>query len=609
MSLLLVKAKTALALGFGNLARALGYRLGVKTGLNPVRRLRAEVPQGPFFAESARQAASLPCASQWDSQVRYFGAWECPISDAPPDWHLNPLNGVRVPDPGREWWRIPDFDAAVGDIKNIWEASRFDWTLTFAQKSCVGGSAGTVQLNAWLADWCVNNPPYCGPNWKCGQEASIRVLHLAMSSVILEQFASPLPGLVDLVLLHLQRIEPTLSYAMAQDNNHGTSEAAALFVGGSWLTLSGRPEGERWQRLGRRWLENRAARLIEQDGSFSQYSVNYHRVMLDTFSMVEVWRKKLALPAFSATFQLRARAAAHWLFSLVDEHTGDAPNIGANDGARLLPLTDTDYRDFRPAVQLSMALFAGKRAYEAAGEWDLPLRWLLLPSPSAVAARPASQLFDHGGYALLRRERTYAVLRYPRFRFRPSQADALHVDLWRAGINLLRDAGTFSYNTSAQWLSYFPGTASHNTLQFDGRDQMPRLSRFLFGEWLRTREVESLVDQVAASSCGATYVDGSGVRHERHVSLTDVGLQVRDEFTGFKDRAVLRWRLQPGDWRLEGDVLTNGSHRISVIGSMPIVRRELVQGWESRYYLQKTEVPVLEVEVTSAGVLTTEYHW
>lgn len=291
MSLLLVKAKTALALGFGNLARALGYRLGVKTGLNPVRRLRAEVPLGPFFAESARQAASLPCASQWDSQVRYFGAWECPISDAHPDWHLNPLNGVRVPDPGREWWRIPDFDAAVGDIKNIWEASRFDWTLTFAQKSCVGGSAGTVQLNAWLADWCVNNPPYCGPNWKCGQEASIRVLHLAMSSVILEQFASPLPGLVDLVLLHLQRIEPTLSYAMAQDNNHGTSEAAALFVGGSWLTLSGRPEGERWQRLGRRWLENRAARLIEQDGSFSQYSVNYHRVMLDTFSMVEVWRK------------------------------------------------------------------------------------------------------------------------------------------------------------------------------------------------------------------------------------------------------------------------------------------------------------------------------
>lgn len=49
-----------------------------------------------------------------------------------------------------------------------------------------------------------------------------------------------------------------------------------------------------------------------------------------------------------------------------------------------------------------------------------------------------------------------AMLRYPRFRFRPSQADALHLDLWLEGRNLLRDAGTYSYNTESAWLSYFP---------------------------------------------------------------------------------------------------------------------------------------------------------
>lgn len=609
MSLFFVKAKTAVALGFGNLLRALTYRVGVKTGLNPARRLKADAAQAPFFAETARQAGALPCTSQWHTQVRYFGYWECPVAQVPPDWHLNPLTGVRVQNPAREWWQIPDFDAAVGDIKSIWEASRFDWVLAFAQKSCVDGAPGMVRLNGWLADWCQNNPPYCGPNWKCGQEASIRVLHLAMSAVILEQYARPLPGLIDLVRLHLKRIEPTLRYAVAQDNNHGTSEAAALFVGGSWLALAGHPEGQRWQCMGRKWLENRAARLIEADGSFSQYSVNYHRVMLDTFCMVEVWRAKLGLASFSRTFQSRTTAAARWLFALVDECSGDAPNIGANDGARLLPLTDTDYRDFRPTVQLSMALFAGQRAYVATGEWDVPSQWLQLVAPTTIAERPVSRMFDNGGYALLRREQVLAVLRYPRFRFRPSQADALHVDLWRAGNNLLRDAGSYSYNTSAQWLSYFPGTESHNTLQFDGRDQMPRLSRFLFGDWLRTLEVESLVEQSGSTSVGASYKDGTGSVHHRHISLSDSGLQVRDEFSGFNSKAVLRWRLQPGDWRLEEGILTNGSDRLSVTGSMPIVRFELNQGWESRYYLQKIEVPVLEVEVASAGVLTTEYHW
>jgi hypothetical protein len=37
-----IKARTALALGVPNLVRALTYRLGVKTGLNPVRRLKGE---------------------------------------------------------------------------------------------------------------------------------------------------------------------------------------------------------------------------------------------------------------------------------------------------------------------------------------------------------------------------------------------------------------------------------------------------------------------------------------------------------------------------------------------------------------------------------------
>jgi len=43
-----------------------------------------------------------------------------------------------------------------------------------------------------------------------------------------------------------------------------------------------------------------------------------------------------------------------------------------------------------------------------------------------------------------------ALLRYPRFRFRPSHADVLHVDLWVDAVNVLRDGGTFSYHRGAQ---------------------------------------------------------------------------------------------------------------------------------------------------------------
>lgn len=40
-------------------------------------------------------------------------------------------------------------------------------------------------------------------------------------------------GLLDLVEVHLQRIALTVLYANAQDTNRSTSEATALFIGGS----------------------------------------------------------------------------------------------------------------------------------------------------------------------------------------------------------------------------------------------------------------------------------------------------------------------------------------------------------------------------------------
>ena len=95
----------------------------------------------------------------------------------------------------RPWWQIPDFDPRVGDIKTIWEASRFDWVLTCAQHACHGDPVGVERLNTWLADWVANNPPYLGPNWKCGQEASIRVIHLAVAALILDQHRRSMPAL------------------------------------------------------------------------------------------------------------------------------------------------------------------------------------------------------------------------------------------------------------------------------------------------------------------------------------------------------------------------------------------------------------------------------
>ena len=606
-----------MALGLPNAARVAGYRLGVKFGLNSVRWLQADVPHGPFFLPiQTNRFVDAPAVSAWQTSALLFSHWRIALTDAPPDWLANPLNGQRISGPDRSWWQIPDFDPAVGDIKLIWELSRMDWVLAFSQRASQGDAAALKRLNEWLADWCSHNPPYKGPNWKCGQEASIRVMHLSMAALILGQVGTATSGLRDLIRLHLQRIAPTVQYAMAQDNNHGTSEAVALFIGGSWLVALGLKEGEHWANTGRRWLENRAARLIGPQGSFSQYSLNYHRVMLDTFCMAEVWRRNLGLPSFSEHWQSKSLAATEWLRHMVNPVNGDAPNVGANDGARLLQLTNTPYRDHRPTVQLAMALLDRKRAYEQPGTYDHPLHWLGVDVPSHIAPATKSYEADDGGFAILRRGVVMALLRYPRFRFRPSQADVLHLDFWLGVDNVLPDAGTFSYNTEPKWLGYFGGTASHNTVQFDGRDQMPRLGRFLLGDWLRTTWLQPLKEDAQGTYFGAAYQDGQGGVHRRRITLEDDLLRVQDDVTGFSCKAVLRWRLRPRYWQIEDEAgklrlasRLDTKQTLTVSSNKSIVRYELVEGWESLHYMEKTEVSVLEIEVREPCSLVTELRW
>lgn len=600
----LLKADAAWRLGLKNVAQVAVYRLQLRLGIHPVQRVRRSITGSHFFRMPDSIDGSLSPVSAWNTQARYFGWFDQPLGDGPPDWHRNPFTGVTMQDAEQPWWKLSDFATGAGDIKAIWEASRFDWVLAMAQRARTGDPAALGRLNAWLTDWTRVNPAYQGPNWKCGQETSIRVLHLALAAQLLEQRECPEPDLMRLVEAHLARIRPTLTYAIAQDNNHGTSEAAALFVGGHWCALHGIEQGQRWAVLGRRWLENRVRRLIAPDGSFSQYSVNYHRMLLDTLSMAELWRRWQALTPFSDVFYQRARAASHWLFDMVNPETGDAPVLGANDGARLLPLT-CDYRDYRPSVQLGMALFVGKRAFWTEGPHDIHLRWLDVATPSVAARRAESTWYAGGGYIVLRNNRWWLLLSYPRYRFRPRHSDALHVDLWYGFENCLRDAGSYSYNAADHCREYFLGPQGHNTVQFDGRDPMPNVGRFLKSRWLHARDIHKPERDRGGLMASAGYRDWDGAAHYRELLLKPNSLQITDRISGFREYAVLRWRLLPDDWTITEYGASCARFTLEVTADVPLVRVELVEGWESRYYMKKTAVPVLEVEVDQDGTLTT----
>jgi Heparinase II/III-like protein/Heparinase II/III N-terminus len=599
------RVRTYWRLGLSNLARVGLYRIGLKSGLHPVLRIAAPVAGGPFFGSRAQAPKGLKPSTRWTDKAHYFSAHDFPV-DAIPDWHATPFRpGVRA-DASRPWHQLGDFDAELGDIKTVWEASRFEWLIPKAQRVALGDVAELIRLNAWIANWARLNPPYLGVNWKCGQEASIRVLHLAAAALILDNHAQPLTGLRDLLRAHLRRIAPTMAYAIGQQNNHGTTEAAALFVGGSWLASQGEVEAQKWAWMGRQRLSERATTLIEPDGTFSQYSVVYHRVMLDCYAFAESWRRRLDLPAFAPVLRQRLQAAVGWLYHLVDSESGDAPNLGANDGARLFPFSDAPFRDFRPSLQWASTLFCDAATFANVDDNDSILNWLGLAAPGDRLPPPQSESFDDGGFHVLRNERALAVLRYPRFRFRPSQADAMHVDLWVDGANLLRDAGTFSYNCDPADYAYFNGIEAHNSVQFDGRPQMPRISRFLLGYWLISSAVRLVTERAGAVSAGAACCDSAGATHDRQIELSADRLMCTDRLAGKAQTACLRWRLPKGDWALTANGAKGKDAEIWVEIENGNATPVLAQARESRHYLESSDIVVLELVVTLPNMVRTE---
>lgn len=608
-------------LGLASVGRVFAYRMLCRSGVYLRLLPEGRSYDGPFFALPPRPTAApdLPADERQflirradrllDGYMPFFSASE-QHTGFPPDWSRNPANGIRLA-PAGHWTSLSEHALSAGDIKYLWEPSRFDGLLWLAQGWLLSGERRFAEgIERWLASWVAANPFNQGVNWKCGQETGIRLIHTLLLADWLSRHGGgeALAPLLRFVAEHCRRIRPTLLYALGQDNNHATSEAAALYMAGLWLRRrpSVPPALDRsaavWQAIGRRLLSERLSTLVMPDGSFAQHSVTYHRLLLDTLALVEDWRKRFADEPFDASWYDRAAQAVAWLAAMTDPVSGDAPNLGANDGARLLPIDSAAYRDFRPSLGWAAQVLGG--ADPPLGASNMLLAAWFASAPGAPRPPlPRPRLFPFGGYVRLGGDRRWALLRLPTYRFRPAHADALHLDVWSDGINLLRDGGSFSYRPALpEAASYYPGTVSHNTVQFDQRDQMPRIGRFLFADWLRLRGFEydaAIPDQVAAE-----YVDRLGARHRRLVRFLPDRIEVEDDVSGFAREACLRWRLAPAGWYDLPDGVGSQLARLTVAAGEPLdVRR--TGGHESRHYGEQSPLDVLEVRAYRPTVLRT----
>ena len=363
---------------------------------------------------------------------------------------------------------------------------------------------------------------------------------------------------------HADRIPPTLIYARSQNNNHLVSEAVGLYTAGT--LLPDLPEAAHWRDLGWRWLNHALQTQITHNGEYVQHSTNYHRLMLHSALWADLLNRQGGL-SFPAQTVEKLSAATRWLVGLLDPISGQAPNLGHNDGSNFLPLAASEYADYRPVLQAASHAFLGQPCLPP-GPWDELSVWLGLGSSQLSAVRPESESsvfslqssvdeasISENHHSTIRNSQSWAYLRAVQFTNRPGHADQLHVDLWWLGHNIALDAGTFQYNAAPPWENSLAGTNVHNTVTVDGEDQMQRAGRFLWVNWAQARYLtEEEPNSLAAEHTGYIHL---GILHRRRLAQIDpLHWQVKDELLptgpGQSDHCfTLHWLLPDWPWELE----------------------------------------------------------
>ncbi len=448
----------------------------------------------------------------------------------PIDWQLNPLTGKRC-DEKRKWYNIPDFDEERGDIKVTWEASRFSHFITLARAYLLTEDIRYYNsFSTQLEEWLSKNIYSYGANYKCSQECALRMVNTLLAYTIFKDQevatdadTSNVKNLIDRCY---RKILSNFFYSYrCIKNNHTISELMGMIVG-AWCSNDHKQIDKAYSLLNKVICEQ-----FTEDGGYCQFSFNYQRLALQDIECVLSIEEKTG-KAITGEARERIKNAALLMYQCQDE-SGDMPNYGNNDGAMAFPVTSCGYRDFRPIINTIFALCEGKQLYQE-GNHQEELIWFsggrkFQEYPKEKKERISTR-FEKGGLFTLREKHSWAMVVSTDYRTRPGHMDQHHLDLWMNNVNVLCDAGTYSYASDLG--RKLLKNESHNTAVVNDSWQMNFREPFLIYDWTR-RDLGKCDDD----SFEGKIISANGYKHYRKVKKNGSSYVITDKVD--KDFTIL----------------------------------------------------------------------
>jgi hypothetical protein len=503
------------------------------------------------------KSISLQAQKILEGDFLFFNALEYKLGSNY-DWITNPDTGYKY-NISLHWSNIESYDPNIGDIKFVWEKSRFSYVYTLIRDDLYNYNDHSYKIKNDILDWIAKNPLNCGPNYVCSQEISIRILNWTFA---LHYFKERLAFTEDewklvssSIYWQLHHVYHNINFSLISvRNNHALTETLTLYlipIFFPWL-----PNSSKWKKKGKSLFEKEIAYQIYEDGTFLQHSMNYHRVVIQLLTWA-IGISNANGESFDELVYERALKSINFLFQCQNDENGFLPNYGNNDGALFFPLNSCQYRDYRPQLNALHVLLTGVDLYIQKGLVQEDSLWLCndktIDKGFAKLHKEYGIIsFEKGGYYLIREEQCFTFIRCCSFFDRPAQADNLHVDIWYKNQNILIDPGSYKYNTTPELLKQFVSTSSHNTATINEFDQMLKGERFIWYKWIKKIKcqlIETDDEFIFSGNINTNLYLRNNIYHFREVKKSKKlpNWIVTDSFDGLKKGEVIsqHWNIHP----------------------------------------------------------------
>lgn len=513
------------------------------------------------------------------------------------DWVTNPETGYHY-DAHQHWTKVNDFSQEAGDIKFVWEKSRFSWLLTVCRYDYHYEEDHSEFVFSQMLDWIEKNLLNCGPNFKCSQETSLRILNWLFalnfykhSDYLTEERWNKI---MTSIFWQTDHVMKNINFSrIAVRNNHAITETLTLYLMGLMFPMM--KGAGTWKEKGKKWFEQEIDYQIEDDGTFIQDSMNYHRVVIQLLSYAIALSDKHG-EKFSDFVYEKAYKSVNFLYQCQEPTNGWLPNYGANDGALFFPLSDNDYRDFCPQLDVLHGLLTAKPLYD---DYLEDSQWLGRQVPAnrktfnKIEKQYGLVKFENSGYYLIREKDTLSFIRCGLFKTNGS-TDQLHLDVWYKGENVLLDGGSYMYNTDEATVRYFAGTESHNTIMLGDFDQMQKGMRFI---WFYP---PTLLNATMKEDADAYIFEGSVN------AFKQVGERLKIHRVVKKMKGSAEWYVTDTIENASSDLIKRQLwHTVSAVSFASNGEKKEGEGWTSDYYGVKRPVSQIEFQTKENTIETT----